>query len=93
MKYAMKKTKLKDFGDLGFVDCYSGVHNTSIHRVKKYTNLGFLSARMELNMVMSRRLRLIEYFKKFPEILQIPVRSPVFVLGLDGYFSFEIDLH
>lgn len=82
MKHAVKKTKLKDFGDLGFADCYSKVHNSSVHRVEKYSNIGFVSARMELNMTMSRRLRLIEYLKRFPKVLETPVRSPVFVLGL-----------
>eukprot|EP00597_Dinobryon_sp_UTEXLB2267_P004715 CAMPEP_0170071386 /NCGR_PEP_ID=MMETSP0019_2-20121128/9342_1 /TAXON_ID=98059 /ORGANISM="Dinobryon sp., Strain UTEXLB2267" /LENGTH=443 /DNA_ID=CAMNT_0010279941 /DNA_START=160 /DNA_END=1491 /DNA_ORIENTATION=- len=83
MKHAVKKTGLKDFGDLGFADCYSKLHNSSVHRVEKYSNIGFISARMELNMTMSRRLRLIEeYLKKNPQVLETPVRSPVFVLGL-----------
>lgn len=81
MRHAVKKTKLKDFGDLGFADCYSRLHNSSVHRLEKYSNLGFISARMELNMTMSRRLRLIEYLKVYPDVLNTPVRSPVFVLG------------
>ena len=35
-----------------------------------------------MNLSVARRIRLVEFFKKFPKVLEIPVRSPVFVLGL-----------
>ena len=35
----------------------------------------------EMLMSMKRRLKIIDYLKSVPEVLNIPVKSPVFVLG------------
>ena len=44
--------------------------------------LGYVMYRLELFMSMTRRLKFIDYLKSVPEVLNIPVPSPVFVLGL-----------
>ena len=49
---------------------------------QRYTNIGFISARIELNMTFVRRLKMIEYLKQVPRVLSIGVPSPVFVMGL-----------
>jgi len=82
MKYAMKNTKLTDFGDVTFVSSYNSMLQTDVHKSLRLTNLGYVMYRLELNMSMCRRARLIEYLKRFPEVLRIPLTSPVFVLGL-----------
>lgn len=46
------------------------------------SNLGYISARIEMNMTWVGRLKLIQYFKDVPQLLDIPIRDPVFVMGL-----------
>ena len=52
LKYAMKKSKLTDFGDKGFMDTYTAIMTTPTHLAQRYTNLGYVSARIELNMTL-----------------------------------------
>ncbi len=81
-KYATRKTGLSDFGDSGFAEGYQMVLQTVTQKKQRYTNLGFISARIELNMTFVRRLKMIEYLKQVPRILSIGVPGPVFVMGL-----------
>lgn len=82
MKYAVKKTKLTDFGDMTFADSYAAIGNTETHKSLVLTNLGYAMVRLELNNSMVRRLQLIDYLKNNPEVKKVPVKCPVFVLGL-----------
>ncbi len=82
MKYAQRKCKLTDFGDLTFVDSYSTIMNLPTQQKMVYHNLGYIMARIELNMTMVRRLKTVQYLKDVPEVLNVPLPSPVFVLGL-----------
>jgi len=84
MKWAMKKTNLQDFGDKNeqFLKNYEFITESPIHAKQKFTNLGYLSYKLEMPMVFARRLNLIEYLKQYPEVLKVPVVSPVFVMGL-----------
>ncbi len=82
MKYAMRKTKLTDFGDMTFAESYSFITNTPSHQALKLTNLGHIMFRLELNMSMCRRLRFQQFLKDCPEVLNIRVPTPVFVMGL-----------
>jgi hypothetical protein len=82
MKYAMKKTKLQDFGGTTFADSYALITNTPSHQALKLTNLGHIMYRLELNMSMCRRLKFIQYLKDIPAILDVKVPTPVFVMGL-----------
>ena len=72
-KYATRKTGLSDFGDSGFSECYQMVLQTATQKKQQYTNLGFISARIELNMTFVRRLKMIEYLKQVPRVLSIGV--------------------
>lgn len=82
MRYAVKKTGLNDFGDLTFLEAYKGVFETAVHKQLKLTNLGYIMYQIELSQTMCRRLTFLQYLKDVPQILDVPVRSPVFVLGL-----------
>ncbi len=82
MRYAMKKTGLQDFGDTTFLDAYNVIFNTPVHQNLKLTNLGYIMYQIELNQTMLRRLTFLQYLKDCPQITDVPVRSPVFVLGL-----------
>jgi hypothetical protein len=82
LNYAMKKTKLTDFGDTNFIKSYTKIMTSSVQKAEQYTNLGYVASKIELGMGWVRRLKLIEYFKKNPDVASVPIRSPVFVMGL-----------
>eukprot|EP01031_Cornospumella_fuschlensis_P031477 gene31477-38045_t len=82
MSYAMKKTGLSDFGDTRFIQNYNAIFSSAAHQALKLSNLGYVMYRIELNMTMVRRLKLLNFVKEIPAIKDIPVRSPVFVMGL-----------
>jgi hypothetical protein len=82
MKRASKKSGLTDFGDLTFLDAYNSMFATPTHKQLKLTNIGYIMYSIELNQTMYRRLTFLQYLKDVPAVLKVPVRSPVFVLGL-----------
>lgn len=82
MKYAVKKTKLTDFGGSDFIANYQTVIDCPAHKKLQLTNIGYIMYRIEMNMTMVRRLKFIQYLKDVPEVKEIPIRSPVFVMGL-----------
>lgn len=82
MKYAVKKSKLTDFGDTRFIESYKAMENSAVHQKLRLSNLGYISHSLEMNETMVRRLKMLDYLKKHEEILKIPVREPVFVVGL-----------
>lgn len=82
MKNAMKITRLSDFGETAFVKVYEKVSNFPIHKSLKISNVGYLMFHNELQSSMIKRLQAIQYYKTNPDVLKIPLRSPVFVLGL-----------
>lgn len=82
MKIAMKETGLNDFGDLSFATNYRLAQNLESYKALEYSNFGFMSAQMELVQMLSRRLRKVDYLKRYPEILNIKIESPIFVFGI-----------
>ena len=83
IKYAQKKTKLHDFGEGSTMyENYSKIWNMPEQQNQVPSNLGYLSAQVELNMTFVRKLRTVQWFKDVPEYAQTPVRSPIFVTGL-----------
>lgn len=82
LEYAKKKVKLTDLGDLGFIEQFNFIMQSDVQKKQRYTNLGYLSAKIELNLNFVRRLKLIQYYKDVPKVLSVPVRAPVFVMGL-----------
>lgn len=85
MDFAVKKTKLSDWGDdsdNNFEKFYTSIMESPRHKAQRYSNIGYIFAQNELNMTWVRRLKFVQYLKDVPEVLNIPVRSPVFVMGL-----------
>jgi hypothetical protein len=84
--YAEKKTGLTDFGEKETNSKFAEIYRTTLdlptQKKQNYTNLGYISARIELNMTMVRRLRFVQYLKDVPSVTKINVPSPVFVMGL-----------
>jgi hypothetical protein len=82
LKYATKKTKLNDFGGTEFIDAYTLIMTSPEQMSEKYTNLGYITAKIELGMGWVRRLKQIKYLTDHPDVRNVPVREPVFVMGL-----------
>lgn len=82
MKYASKKVKLTDYGDNEFKAHFKAIIESDVQKKQRYTNLGYIAAKIELSLNFVRRLRLIQYYKDVPKVLSVPVRKPVFVMGL-----------
>ncbi len=82
MKKAMKATNLTDFGDLSFAKVYETASGYPSHKALRLSNVGYLMYQIELQSTMEKRLKMMDYYKKHPDVLKIPFRAPVFVLGL-----------
>lgn len=82
MKRAMNKTGLSDFGDLTFVETYKKVTDTAFFQNLTLSNMGYLVAKTELEILLVKRLKFVDYMKNSPEVLKIPLKNPVFVFGL-----------
>jgi hypothetical protein len=84
-KEASKKMKLTDFGppgELQFVENYATLLNSAILKTQTYNPLGFFLAKKELVDTMKARLKRREFLLKHPEVLDIGVSRPIFVIGL-----------
>lgn len=86
MTTASARTKLRDFGDdLDFVANYDAILGTREWKKRQthLTSLGYLLVQESLTDTMTRRLLFEDYRKRAGSLLtDIPVREPVFVLGL-----------
>lgn len=78
----MEKTGLTDFGGTKFIDNYTVITSGAALRRLRYHNLGYIMAQLELNITMIRRLKLVQYLKDAPDVRNINVEKPVFVVGL-----------
>lgn len=82
MKSVMIETKLSDFGDLSFVESFKLITESTLQKSLTFSNIGYIMAYAEYTTNLTRRVQLIEYVKKAPEVLDISIKSPVFVFGL-----------
>ena len=82
MRDATAVTKLSDFGDLTFVESYNKIINLPFYQALRFTNVGFITAAKENELTLQRRLKMMAFLKHSPQVLDVPVRSPVFVFGL-----------
>eukprot|EP00981_Chlorochromonas_danica_P005822 scaffold1192_cov179-Ochromonas_danica.AAC.17 len=82
MKIVAKDLKLNDFGDLTFVEAYHAINQKEDFKKQKFSNIGYVLALAEFRMNLSRRLKMVNYLKAYPDVEKIPVRAPVFVFGL-----------
>jgi hypothetical protein len=82
MDIVMKETKLTDFGDLQFIDAYRSINTLPDFQSQRYTNLGYLLAIGEVAVNLTRRLKMMDYLKHNPTVVDVPIRSPIFIFGL-----------
>ncbi len=80
LKSAQQKTKLTNFGDERFVEHLQVIMKT----FEEDNPLNFVGERALLGIIQSalnRRLFLERDFQEHPEILQIPIKQPMIVVG------------
>ena len=65
MEEASKLTGLSDFGDLEFLKYYKMIAQNEFYKSLTFSNLGNIVAQMEFRLVMIRKLKVIQYFKRF----------------------------
>jgi hypothetical protein len=82
LKLISEETGLTDYGELKFKEAYYATEKGPVFQRCKMTNLGQVVFQMEFQMTLTRRLKAVEYLKSHPEILDVKIKSPVFVFGL-----------
>jgi len=84
MKEAVRKAKLTDFGvnSADLVETYNKIMDSKSFKNQRFHNLGYISAGIEINMTLARRLTFCQYLKENPKVETVPVNAPVFVMGL-----------
>lgn len=76
---AKRRTKLNDLGSgmhlEGMTQLVKAVNNSAVTDFGKFTSTGFgVDA-------LSNRLRMIDYFKKHPEVADVKIERPIFIVG------------
>ena len=71
---------LADFGDDGWREPF-GVLVEAIAREAHLNTVGRIVTRAELVRVLTNRLRLVDVWKRHPEILAGEIREPIFIVG------------
>jgi len=76
---ASKRTGLTDFGD----PCFEAPLNKLMEVLPNYplSSLGTLLTEQTMVKAMSNRLRIQDHLKRHPDVLDMPINRPVFVLG------------
>jgi hypothetical protein len=77
-----KELGLFDYGDLEFLKCYEKFERLRESKKLIPTNIGYITMSIDLKRQLRRRLEMIAYLKKHPEILGIKINAPIFVVGL-----------
>ncbi len=75
---ARRRTRLEDAGDCGFLE---GLDRILAESRGRYTPMGNVLLRNLLVKAIENRLRAVDYLKRHPEVLRIPIRRPIIVLG------------
>lgn len=84
-KSAVKRTKLDDFGGKGgksFLRNYELILKSECLKNQTFNPLGYFIAQKEITDTMKARLKRCDFFKRYPESLDVEVKRPIFVIGL-----------
>lgn len=73
---------LYDYGDKEFLKCYESFENLPESKKLIPTNIGYVTMSIDLKRQLRRRLEMVAYLKKHPEIMNITIKEPIFVVGL-----------
>jgi hypothetical protein len=81
MDLARRRTGLEDFGSDDFLEPF-GLLVASYNTEARLNFVGRLSAKMYLVRLLENRLRMEQDRKRYPQIAEQTIRTPVFILGL-----------
>ena len=76
---AQRATGLSDIGDDAFLDRMRRLVEQA--NTKELSNLGRFSARAAFLQAVQNRLRVEDYIRRHPEVEDIPIERPIFILG------------
>lgn len=76
---AIEQTGLSDFGGTEFIEPMRVIEANA--RKKNFEAIGQVFTRQAFLKALTQRLRKVEYLKQHPEILDIPIEKPIFILG------------
>jgi len=79
LRVARKKTGLDDFGDAGFRVFMDRLLMEA--DAARCTQLGEIALRQACYAAACNRLKIQDYIHKHPELLQIPIERPLFIVG------------
>ena len=77
---ARRNTGLDDFGDAGWIDHFR-VLIRSIEDEAKLNLMGRILTRQDFVLYLETRLRIQDYYTRFPEIDEEVIHEPVMILG------------
>jgi len=78
---ARRRARLDDFGDPRFLEPFERLVE-AYASAPHLTTLGRVAAGVDLTRLLTNRLRLVEDGKRNPEIAQVPVARPIFIVSL-----------
>lgn len=78
---AVRRTGLANWGDQNFLSDYEALISAFEHHLN-LSLLGILGTQRDFRRMLTNRLYVQEALKRNPEILDIPVTRPLFILGL-----------
>jgi hypothetical protein len=81
MAAAQKKAGLSDFGDEVLVEPLTKLI-AAINAEAELTAFGKVAAKIRLTNVLVQRLRAEAAFREHPEILDVEIKNPIFIVGL-----------
>ncbi len=79
IRAARRRTNLEDTGDERFLE---GLDRILVESVGRYTGFGDAVLRGLLAKALEVRLRSVDYIKRHPDVLEVPIGRPIIVLGL-----------
>lgn len=82
MKAASESCGLTDFGDLQFIESYKIVTSSPFFKKLRLTNIGYLMCQKERLINFTKKLKVVDYLKRAPQIEKVPIKSPIVVFGL-----------
>ncbi|MCH2173771.1 sulfotransferase [Myxococcota bacterium] len=81
LEAARRRTGLSDFGGDDFREPLQ-VLLRSLEEEARLTFMGRLLARRDVFVLLCNRLKIVEAFRKHPEIADVQIREPLFIVGL-----------
>ena len=81
MAQAQQNTGLQDYGETSFIDALN-ILIDSLNNEAQLSQIGRIGARASILDELEKRLRLVDYRKKRPQVAEQKIAGPLFIAGL-----------